>query len=270
MALVYISYSRQDMEFVDRLAADLRTRGIDAWVDRARLEGGTDWASATQIAIDQATVILVVVSKSSTQSAWARREYLYAQKSGKRVIPLLIEDVDGPPLYIASVQFIDFRRNYQEALDRLLGSLPDTARSIEPLPPEVPSAKGYFFLSYAEEDTDFVLGMRQFLEERRYGYFDFQESERDYYGTQMFLELERQITQAAAVFCILSPDWKVSTWAPKEYLFALDVGIPTFLLMSRAMGPTLITAGVPYIDFVKDKRKGFAKLDKELRRKKLT
>jgi TIR domain-containing protein len=39
----FISYSREDAEFVDRLEADLRARGFDVWVDRRRLEGGRDW-----------------------------------------------------------------------------------------------------------------------------------------------------------------------------------------------------------------------------------
>lgn len=83
----------------------------------------------------------------------------------------------------------------------------------------------------------------------------------------MFLELESIIREASATLSILSPDWKRSKWTPKEYMFSEEVGTPVFLLMARQMGPTLVTAGIPYIDFTKDEQRGFDKLDRELRRK---
>lgn len=77
------------------------------------------------------------------------------------------------------------------------------------------------------------------------------------------------MSQAAAVLSILSSVWKLSKWAPTEYLFAEATGIPTFLLMVRPMGLTLLTAGMAYIDFNRDPGNAFAKLESQLHRKKL-
>ena len=148
----------------------------------------------------------------------------------------------------------------------MLARLPDSVQQNRPVKPEKPKSKGYIFISYAEEDTEFVTALRQFLKERGYGYWDYQDSDRDYH-TQLALELEDVIQNASATLSVLSPDWKRSTWAAKEYLFSEQVGTPVFLLMAREMGATLVTAGVPYIDFVHNSEKGFEKLDKELRRK---
>src|SRR5207253_2073719 len=109
-------------------------------------------------------------------------------------------------------------------------------------------SKGYVFLSYAEEDSDFIEELGRFLGQRGYGFWDYERTDRNYH-TQLFLELEAAIQEAAATLSILSPDWKRSIWTVKEYLFSEEVGTPTFLLRVRDMGPTIITAGAHYIDF---------------------
>ena len=66
---------------------------------------------------------------------------------------------------------------------------------------------------------------------------------------------------------VLSPSWKQSQWAVKEFLFSDEVGTPVFLVRAKDMGPTLVIAGIPYIDFVNDRETGFRKLERELERK---
>lgn len=83
----------------------------------------------------------------------------------------------------------------------------------------------------------------------------------------LFLELEEVIKNAAATVSVMSPDWKRSKWSAREFLFSEDVGTPIFLLKVQAMEPTLVTAGIPYIDFARDESKGFDRLDHELRKK---
>ncbi len=105
-----------------------------------------------------------------------------------------------------------------------------------------------------------------FLERRGYGFWDYAKSDRDYH-TQLFLELEMAIKEASAVLSILSPHWKRSKWTIREYLYAEEIGSPIFLLKAKEMEPTLVIAGIPYIDFVGNTESGLLKLDKELNRK---
>jgi hypothetical protein len=121
-------------------------------------------------------------------------------------------------------------------------------------------------LSYCDADTDFVSELREFLLMRGYAYWDYAESDRDYQA-QLFLELEHVIQDAAATLSILSPSWKHSEWAVKEYIFSTEIGTPVFLLHAKRIGPTLVIAGVPYIDFVGSRPSGFKKLEHELNRK---
>jgi hypothetical protein len=273
MAYAFISYSHKDTAFVDRLARDLRAQHVEVWVDRNELMPGSNWTNAIESALQNADAVLFVVSPNSATSSWVQLETRAALQhtttgTGKLIIPIVFGRPISMPPELAQIQWVDFTDNYEQALRQLLAALPETVRSVGNAQPGEPQSKGYFFLSFADEDSEFVEQLRQFLREKKYGYWDFEDSERDY-GLQFYLEIEKRISQAAAVLSILSPDWKLSKWAPREYLFAEEVGIPTFLLMVRPMGPTLLTAGMTYIDFNRDPRKAFGRLDGQLRRKKL-
>ncbi|HEX8728896.1 MAG TPA: toll/interleukin-1 receptor domain-containing protein, partial [Ktedonobacterales bacterium] len=58
----FISYSRADSAFIDRLEADLRAYGFDTWVDRQHLEGGADWARVIEQQIQQRETLVVALS----------------------------------------------------------------------------------------------------------------------------------------------------------------------------------------------------------------
>lgn len=120
---IFISYSRHDSEFVDRLQEDLQIRNFDPWVDRQRLEGGEEWARAIQRELDRCQVVLVALSPDAIDSNWVRREITYAVMAKKRIIPLRIRDVDKVPILVADLQFIDFLNAYDEGLRSLLVAL---------------------------------------------------------------------------------------------------------------------------------------------------
>jgi hypothetical protein len=81
------------------------------------------------------------------------------------------------------------------------------------------------------------------------------------------IELEGVIKDAAGTVSVISPNWKQSKITRKEFYFSEEVGTPVFLLKVRDPGPTLALSGLTFIDFTRDHAKGFAKLDKELKRR---
>ena len=85
---IFISYSRTDSDFVDRLEADLKARNFYTWVDRLKLEGGQDCRSEIQKAIDHCQIMLVVLSPEAMASKYVRQEYDYADSEDKPIIPL--------------------------------------------------------------------------------------------------------------------------------------------------------------------------------------
>lgn len=271
MSYVFISYSRHDKEFVDKLVARLREEGFNIWRDVDALQPGTEWSSAMEKALMQADVLLFVASPHSASSSWCLSESAAFASRGKPIIPVVIakEPFSWMPVLLARLQGVDFTEEFEQGVKHLVRGLEDlSVRHTHPLPQQAPKSRGYVFISYCEEDFEFVQELRGFLGDRGYGFWDYQDSDRDYQA-HWFLEVEDRIREAAAVLSVLSPDWKRSRWAPKEYLFAEEVRTPVFLLMAREMGPTLVTAGISYIDFTVNEEQGFRKLERELRRKHL-
>jgi hypothetical protein len=268
---VFVSYSRRDADFVSRLTDDLHRFGIQVWRDVEQISAGADWQEVIGQAVKGANVQLFVASSNSLSSEWIRHELAAFLSQAKPVIPIVLDEAGAAslPLELRQIQWVDFRGGYDQHKVKSLASsllalgIPKQSR---PIAPPGKKSEGYVFISYAEEDADFVAELKGFLAARNYAYWDYDESARNYH-TQFFRELEGVIQEAVATLSVLSEAWKLSRWTIREYFFSEDAGIPVFLLRAKPLGPTLAIAGTPYIDFVGDRARGFEKLEKELRRK---
>lgn len=86
---VFISYSRKDRAFVEKLDAHLRQAGYDPWVDWDDIRKGEDWWKSIQKGIEAADNFVFVISPDSITSVVCRDEIEYAAKLHKRFFPLL-------------------------------------------------------------------------------------------------------------------------------------------------------------------------------------
>lgn len=120
-AYIFISYARSDGKIADMLQERLMERGIQVWVDRTRLVPGAPWPTGLQQALDTCDTMLVLLSPRSLVSDAVRREYTYALKAGKTVIPVLIAPVTAFPEELRFVQWVDLtQRANQGYFDLLL------------------------------------------------------------------------------------------------------------------------------------------------------
>ena len=119
VARVFVSYSRNDVEFVKKLASDLQALGLDVWWDISGLQGGDNWVSAIQTALERSTFCVVVITQDSMKSKWVANEYTYAMNHDITVIPIFLKDCKLP-FSFSTTQYIDFRDiNYQVAMREL-------------------------------------------------------------------------------------------------------------------------------------------------------
>ena len=81
MTQVFISYSRRDLAFVEKLAADLKEAGLDVWYDLSGLEVGSRFQREIVSALQVSQYVIVVLSPDSIVSEWVEREYLYLTRS---------------------------------------------------------------------------------------------------------------------------------------------------------------------------------------------
>jgi hypothetical protein len=100
---VFLSYSRDDRDYVSRLAEWLAGHGVKAWFDHD-VDYGSKWEAEIKTQLDASAVVLVVMSKSARGSNWVRREIDRAKQRKIFILPLLLE-LDGIVDCIADLQF---------------------------------------------------------------------------------------------------------------------------------------------------------------------
>ncbi|HEU4679958.1 MAG TPA: toll/interleukin-1 receptor domain-containing protein, partial [Terrimicrobiaceae bacterium] len=101
MAQVFISYSRKDETFAQRLAAALAERNRDVWLDREDIEFTADWKQRVLAGIEGATIFVSILSPEYATSAVCREEADHAIEHNKRLVPLLRRAVDFNSLHPA-------------------------------------------------------------------------------------------------------------------------------------------------------------------------
>lgn len=122
MQHIFISYSREDSAFVDRLQADLSARGFPTWVDRSRMEAGDKWREAIEKAIRDCQAFVLVLSPSAVASEPVRDEVVYAKRFNKFIVPVLHKPC--PPLPMGwDIHWVAMDKNYNVGLDELLLAL---------------------------------------------------------------------------------------------------------------------------------------------------
>ncbi len=96
MTDIFISYSRKDKVFVQRLFTALEERGLDAWVDWDDIEYAEDWWQKIQRGIVEANNFVFIMSPHSVRSKVCLDEIQYAVDTNKRIIPVVIAPIDDP------------------------------------------------------------------------------------------------------------------------------------------------------------------------------
>ena len=144
MTQVFISYSRKDLAFVERLAEDLQAAGLDVWYDLSGLDGGTRWGREIQNAIQQSQIFVVVLSPNSIDSEWVEKEFMYANSLKRKIIPLLYQPCETPMWFI-NLHFIDVQgTNYDRhfwIILKAMGVKPEDMKKVVQPAAEVPLAQ---------------------------------------------------------------------------------------------------------------------------------
>ncbi|HEV2745870.1 MAG TPA: toll/interleukin-1 receptor domain-containing protein [Allosphingosinicella sp.] len=136
MAGVFLSYSHQDGATASALAAALEEAGHRVFWDR-KITAGAEFERSIEAALDQADVVLVAWSKTSSRSAWVRDEAAAGRDTG-RLVPITL-DGSPPPLGFRQFQTIDFSRwkgrPEEPAFRHLIEALDSRAETMGGAPP---------------------------------------------------------------------------------------------------------------------------------------
>jgi hypothetical protein len=119
---IFFSYARVDSAFVLKLAKDLREAGADVWLDQLDIPAGSHWDLEIEKAMKTANSMIAVLSTASTASPNFMDEVSYALEEGKKIIPVLLSDVETP-FRLRRLQRIDFTVGYDIGFNQLLKEL---------------------------------------------------------------------------------------------------------------------------------------------------
>jgi len=119
---IFFSYSRDNSEFVLKLAKELRKTGTKIWLDQLDIKPGTRWDNSIEKALDNSQSLIVVLSKSAVESNNVMDEVSYAIEEGKTIYPLLLEECDVP-FRLRRLQFADFTKDSAKGMATLLEAL---------------------------------------------------------------------------------------------------------------------------------------------------
>jgi hypothetical protein len=107
---VFISYSRDDLDFADQLVTALELVGFDPTIDRHGIGGGEAWQSRLGALILESDTVVFVVSPSSARSEICGWEVDEAFRLGKRILPVVAKPLAGvaPPQKLQDLNYVFF------------------------------------------------------------------------------------------------------------------------------------------------------------------
>jgi tetratricopeptide (TPR) repeat protein len=126
-AKVFISYSRKDIAFADRLDAALRARGFEPLIDRTDIYAFEEWWDRIEALIGRADTVVFVISPDAVASEIALKEVAEAASLNKRFAPVVWRRVDDKlipePLAKLNFIFFDDEAQFEQRADQLTEAL---------------------------------------------------------------------------------------------------------------------------------------------------
>ena len=110
---IFLCHSRDDKDFVERLANDLVNEGCRVWFDKWEIRIGDNIVKAINSGIGESDYLAFIISKSSVESPWVMNEWtsMFIQvvnEKKAKILPILIEDCEVPAI-LRPYKYADLR-----------------------------------------------------------------------------------------------------------------------------------------------------------------
>jgi WD40 repeat protein len=124
---VFISYSRRDKVFTQKLFDALKAANRDVWADWEDIPASSDWDAEIKQGIQETNSVLFVLSPEWIKSNECRKELVHAVSMGKRLFPILYLPVDpnDVPPELAKINWVYMRDtdDFDKALQTLCSAM---------------------------------------------------------------------------------------------------------------------------------------------------
>jgi adenylate cyclase len=130
---IFISYSSKDRAEASNLVRQLQSAGFDVWIDSRGIGAATSWSKEIAIALEECSVVCVLLSENSLASHNVAKEVGVAAELGKQFLPIELEivrlrgeflyhlanfhrvKIDNVEAVTEALDKIGLKRNYQPA-----------------------------------------------------------------------------------------------------------------------------------------------------------
>src|SRR5688500_16232281 len=123
MAKLFVSYSRRDSIAARRLIEAFRSIDQDVWVDWEDIPPAVDWLEQIFRGIEGSDAFIFLISPDSIASEVCNVELKRADLNNKRIIPVLLRDVDTKKtndiIRKLNWTYIDEEQKFEEGLAKI-------------------------------------------------------------------------------------------------------------------------------------------------------
>jgi Tol biopolymer transport system component len=120
---VFVSYSSQNRDEVVKIVGALRKAGVSVWMDEGGIEAAALWSESIVEAINECKVLVMMVSRHSTDSQNVVKEVMLASESGKTILPVYLESSEIPTRLKYQLTGIQHLEVYNYEFDAFKGEL---------------------------------------------------------------------------------------------------------------------------------------------------
>ncbi|MBZ0285152.1 MAG: TIR domain-containing protein [Anaerolineae bacterium] len=112
MKHIFLSYSRKNLDVMQKVRDQIRSNGLQVWTDEALEPGTTSWMSAIENALESAACLVVILSPDAKSSRYVREEMNYAEAHDVRIFPVLAVGTEATavPFGFITAQWVDLRK----------------------------------------------------------------------------------------------------------------------------------------------------------------
>lgn len=123
MTDIFVSYSRKDSATARKLIEEFKSIDLKPWVDWEDIPPAVDWLDQILQGIERSDAFIFLVSPDSAISEVCKVEIAHAVKNNKRIIPILVRDVDTKTVVesIRGLNWIYMRETdkFEEAIEKI-------------------------------------------------------------------------------------------------------------------------------------------------------
>jgi hypothetical protein len=127
MANLFISHRGADADAAERLAAELRAKGHQVWLDRWEIQTGDSIVGKIDEGLAGATYLVLCYSDQGISAPWMGREWMSAlarqlNSRGVKLLPLRLTGGE-PPAILEDIRYADLVTDWDTGVAELLAAI---------------------------------------------------------------------------------------------------------------------------------------------------